>query len=137
MRPYIVVALLILLNSTLVASSDNTDITQESNVSKSEKKIVIDLDKELEKQKSRGEIDDIIYGILQIGDNNDEVAFVGTMLADASGVVITISDEFDKLKKTIKDSLTISTDELKDGDMVKIEKDGKVLMEKEVEKRSR
>ena len=137
MRPYIVVALLILLNSTLVASSDNTDITQESNVSKSEKKIVIDLDKELKKQKSRGEIDDIIYGILQIGDNNDEVAFVGTMLADASGVVITISDEFDKLKKTIKDSLTISTDELKDGDMVKIEKDGKVLMEKEVEKRSR
>ena len=135
MRPYIVVVLLILLNSTLVASSNDTNSTQESNVSKSEKKIVVDLDKELKKQESRGDIDNIIYGVLRIGDNNDEVAFVGTMLASASGVVITISDELGKLKKTIKDSLTISTDELKNEYMVKIEKDGKVLMEKEVVKK--
>ena len=134
MRPYIIVALLILLNSTLVASSDETNTAQEHNVSKPSKKIVVDLDKELESQKARGEVDDIIYGVLRIGDNNDEVAFVGTMLADASEVVITIRDKFDKLKKTIKDSLTLSTDELEDGDMVKVEKNSKTLLNKEVQR---
>ena len=115
------------INSATVAE---TNSTRESN-----KTLIIDLDKEREEQESRGEVEKIIYGILRTGDNNDEVTFIGKMLAYASDIVITIRDSSDKLKDTIKNTLTIKTDKLENGDIIILKKGNKVLMEKEVEKK--
>ena len=112
-----------------------TNTTQESNQTEPLKSVlIVDLDRERTEQKSRGEISDIITGTLALGDNNDEVSFVGKMLVDASNIVITIKDNSGKIKKIIKDSLTIDTSEINDGDIVTLQKDKKVLMKKEVVK---
>jgi len=112
-----------------------THTTQESNQTEPLKNVlIVDLDRERTEQKSRGEISDIITGILTLSDNNDEVSFVGKMLVDASNIVITIKDNSGKIKKIIKDSLTIDTSKINDGDIVTLQKAKKVLMKKEVVK---
>jgi hypothetical protein len=134
MRRYItILAILGLLNINISAKEINA--TQEGNQTKpSKEKLIIDLDKEREEQETKGEIEDIIYGILRINENNDEVSFAGQILADTSDIVIFIKDSTDKIKKTIRNSLTIKTAGLKNGDKVIIKKGKNVLMDKEVER---
>jgi hypothetical protein len=140
MRRYItILAILGLLNINISAKETNTikeiNATQEGNQTKpSKEKLIIDLDKEREEQETKGEIEDIIYGILRINENNDEVSFAGQILADTSDIVIFIKDSTDKIKKTIRNSLTIKTAGLKNGDKVIIKKGKNVLMDKEVER---
>lgn len=140
MRRYItILAILGLLNINISAKETNTikeiNTTQEGNQTKpSKEKLIIDLDKEREEQETKGEIEDIIYGILRINENNDEVSFAGQILADTSDIVIFIKDSTDKIKKTIRNSLTIKTAGLKNGDKVIIKKGKNVLMDKEVER---
>ena len=128
-----------LLNINISAKETNTikeiNATQEGNQTKpSKEKLIVDLDKEREEQETKGEIEDIIYGILRINENNDEVSFAGLILADTSDIVIFIKDSTDKIKKTIRNSLTIKTAGLKNGDKVIIKKGKNVLMDKEVER---
>jgi hypothetical protein len=140
MRRYItILAILGLLNINISAKETNTikeiNATQEGNQTKpSKEKLIVDLDKEREEQETKGEIEDIIYGILRINENNDEVSFAGQILADTSDIVIFIKDSTDKIKKTIRNSLTIKTAGLKNGDKVIIKKGKNVLMDKEVER---
>jgi len=132
----IITSIFISLITTVNLNANDHNITTENNQSKSINKttLVINLDKEQE-QKRGGKVEDIIRGMLTIGDNNDEVTFVGKLLANASNIIIIIQDSTGKIKQTIKNSLTIKTDWLENMDMVIIKKDNKTIVKKEVKKR--
>ena len=136
MKKTIITSIFISLITTVNLNANDHNITTENNQSKSINKttLVINLDKEQE-QKRGGKVEDIIRGMLTIGDNNDEVTFVGKLLANASNIIIIIQDSTGKIKQTIKNSLTIKTDWLENMDMVIIKKDNKTIVKKEVKKR--
>ena len=125
-----------ILSSDITTATKESNSTQENNQSKTVKKtaLIVDLDKELKEQESKGKTDNIVYGMLSFGDNNDEVAFVGTMLVEASNTIIVIEDSSGKIKRTITNSLTIKTAWLESGDKVIIKKEEKVILDKEVER---
>ena len=120
----------LIFSSLIIGSSISANSNQPKHLKRNT--LIVNLDKE--SKKNRGDVEDIIYGMLTITGDNDEVSFTGKMLANTSNIVIIIKDSAGKIKKTVKNSLTIKTKWLNSMDSVIIKKNNKTIVEKEVEK---